>query len=499
MNWKTIKYLILITCVIVEIKMDAQDIHSSLYWITPSNINGALINSNPHKSTLGLSHRNQYYSIAANFYQRNSLTFDHSFNRKWTVGLNYHHSRLGKTGFRKNTIQLISAHRLINYKVFNLDIGIRGGIGSFKLNDVSQLIQESTLIQDESELLPTRQRYSYRWGGSFMSTYFMNKSYLQFGLHARQRVISSMVDQNKYSDLLYNIYSSWHNELSPNFAYSLSMNNQMIDDQYEHQFQFLVHPNWNKWRFNVGVGTRLKESVQFILGCKFRNTELNVAYDQVISSLKAAAHNLSTIEIGLRYSFDSKSKKVNTLSKISYLTPELMKSDKTNLETEAFATPSKFIITPHVSELDKKKQIPRIDDTIDNITNKIIDSIGISKQVEIPYDSIVIFHAFDSININGENQIESLCLLLKKHPNFRVTITSHTDQSGTHQYNDYLSQKRAEFVRQLMLNNGIDHERLIIRWKGERNPLIDCRRKHCTPNERAKNRRTVILFEASKN
>ncbi len=61
---------------------------------------------------------------------------------------------------------------------------------------------------------------------------------------------------------------------------------------------------------------------------------------------------------------------------------------------------------------------------------------------------------------------------MKDNPNIKVEIGAHTDPRNTVEYNDILSQKRAESVVKHMVKNGIDPERLIAKGYGERTPLI---------------------------
>ncbi len=61
---------------------------------------------------------------------------------------------------------------------------------------------------------------------------------------------------------------------------------------------------------------------------------------------------------------------------------------------------------------------------------------------------------------------------MKDNPNIKVEIGAHTDPRNTVEYNDILSQKRAESVVKHMVKNGIDPERLIAKGYGERIPLV---------------------------
>lgn len=63
--------------------------------------------------------------------------------------------------------------------------------------------------------------------------------------------------------------------------------------------------------------------------------------------------------------------------------------------------------------------------------------------------------------------------VMADNPNIKVEIGAHTDPRNTVEYNDILSQKRAEsVVKHMVKENGIDPARLIAKGYGERIPLV---------------------------
>lgn len=70
--------------------------------------------------------------------------------------------------------------------------------------------------------------------------------------------------------------------------------------------------------------------------------------------------------------------------------------------------------------------------------------------------------------------------VLKENPNVKVEIQGHTDNVGTDEYNQKLSEKRAQAVYDYLVKNGIAPSRLSTKGFGERNPL--------RPNDTAANR-----------
>ncbi len=70
----------------------------------------------------------------------------------------------------------------------------------------------------------------------------------------------------------------------------------------------------------------------------------------------------------------------------------------------------------------------------------------------------------------------------------RLEIQGHTDSQGAAEYNRRLSQKRAESVRNYLIQKGINPERLIATGYGEEHPIAD----NATAAGRAKNRRVEL-------
>ena len=69
-----------------------------------------------------------------------------------------------------------------------------------------------------------------------------------------------------------------------------------------------------------------------------------------------------------------------------------------------------------------------------------------------------------------------------------ISIFGHTDSLGTDPYNDALSERRANRVRDYLLNSGIPGREISVKGMGESTPIAN----NNTRSGRAKNRRVVI-------
>ncbi len=92
-------------------------------------------------------------------------------------------------------------------------------------------------------------------------------------------------------------------------------------------------------------------------------------------------------------------------------------------------------------------------------------------------------------------ELKKVAEFLKTYPTTSAEIEGHTDNVGKPEYNKGLSQKRAEAVRQALIERfGVDGSRLTAKGYGEEKPIQD----NGTAAGRAKNRRVVATFSATK-
>jgi len=98
---------------------------------------------------------------------------------------------------------------------------------------------------------------------------------------------------------------------------------------------------------------------------------------------------------------------------------------------------------------------------------------------------------FDKSNIRADAVpiLEQACRTLKEEPNIDVSCDGYTDSIGTEQYNQGLSERRANSVRNWLVKCGISPSRLTSRGFGESNPVAS----NDTAEGRAQNRRTELV------
>ncbi len=98
-----------------------------------------------------------------------------------------------------------------------------------------------------------------------------------------------------------------------------------------------------------------------------------------------------------------------------------------------------------------------------------------------------IFFASDSATIqpNSRTTLDQAVAVLREFPNANIEIIGHTDADGDHHHNLELSRRRAEAVKNYLVGQGIDPQRLTTRGAGPDEPIAD----NHTRAGKAKNRR----------
>jgi outer membrane protein OmpA-like peptidoglycan-associated protein len=97
---------------------------------------------------------------------------------------------------------------------------------------------------------------------------------------------------------------------------------------------------------------------------------------------------------------------------------------------------------------------------------------------------------FDKAELRPEERelLSRIAGILLTSSGYRVQVFGHTDDIGTDQYNQTLSERRAVAVRDYLVKAGIDPAIISTKGFGKSNPLV----KGTSEADRAKNRRVEI-------
>lgn len=143
------------------------------------------------------------------------------------------------------------------------------------------------------------------------------------------------------------------------------------------------------------------------------------------------------------------------------------RSDAANISTQQLSTSTELKQDLFLAEIVANKAI-----RIDNIY----------------YD----FNKWD-IRPDAAKELDKLVKIMLDNPTIWITLGSHTDSRGNDQYNEWLSQKRADAVVKYIINRGINKNRITAKGYGESELINNCANGvACSVTEHQANRRTVF-------
>jgi outer membrane protein OmpA-like peptidoglycan-associated protein len=111
----------------------------------------------------------------------------------------------------------------------------------------------------------------------------------------------------------------------------------------------------------------------------------------------------------------------------------------------------------------------------------------------VTFDSDILFEVDSAVvGDDARRKLERVASVLVDYPKTAVVVQGHTDSTGSEEYNQRLSERRAEAVVRQLASRGVDQDRMSALGFGESQPVAD----NATPEGRRQNRRVDILLKA---
>ncbi len=121
-----------------------------------------------------------------------------------------------------------------------------------------------------------------------------------------------------------------------------------------------------------------------------------------------------------------------------------------------------------------------------------IERVG--EGIKITFDSGILFETNKSeLQPQAKENIGKLATILNKYPDTNILVEGHTDSTGTAEYNQKLSERRAEAVANHAKGLGVAGPRFTSIGYGETQPVAS----NATASGRAQNRRVEIAIFAN--
>lgn len=104
------------------------------------------------------------------------------------------------------------------------------------------------------------------------------------------------------------------------------------------------------------------------------------------------------------------------------------------------------------------------------------------------FDNLNFENATTQLTPESQPEVNNLASVLKAYPNAQVQLVGYTDNTGTPEANQTLSQNRADAVKSILVNQGVPSERITTQGQGQNNPVAS----NDTEEGRLRNRRTEL-------
>jgi outer membrane protein OmpA-like peptidoglycan-associated protein/opacity protein-like surface antigen len=122
-----------------------------------------------------------------------------------------------------------------------------------------------------------------------------------------------------------------------------------------------------------------------------------------------------------------------------------------------------------------------------------VDRDGCQLQIPVDEQPVVlegVLFELNSAEISAASYtvLERVATQLASWTGGRIEVAGHTDAAGEAEYNQELSRRRAEAVRDYLRSRGVNDDLLVVRGFGETKPIAD----NSSPDGRAQNRRVTL-------
>ncbi|MDO6459116.1 OmpA family protein [Granulosicoccaceae sp. 1_MG-2023] len=137
------------------------------------------------------------------------------------------------------------------------------------------------------------------------------------------------------------------------------------------------------------------------------------------------------------------------------------------------------------TSLEVKNEIVLLEQTSDSTRARL------QKDLEaIAFDRILFGLNSADLQPGSRATLDALATVLKRYPTLPVVVAGHTDNTGKAEWNQYLSQLRAESVRDYLIAQGVNQERISAIGYGQTRPLVS----NDTRQGRIQNRRIELNY-----
>ena len=133
---------------------------------------------------------------------------------------------------------------------------------------------------------------------------------------------------------------------------------------------------------------------------------------------------------------------------------------------------------------------------LENAQVETVTDVNGLTAIKVTFDSGILFD-FNKSNLqaSAKKQLDKFAAEMADMPETDITILGHTDNVGTAEANQKVSDNRAQAVSKYLQGKGISKDRIIAEGHSYNDPVAD----NSTAEGRAQNRRVEIYISANEN
>jgi outer membrane protein OmpA-like peptidoglycan-associated protein len=140
----------------------------------------------------------------------------------------------------------------------------------------------------------------------------------------------------------------------------------------------------------------------------------------------------------------------------------------------------------HDATADAQRTAQELQKQVDELNAKVTD-----RGLVLTLGDVLFTSGTAQLNIGSSGNLGKLAGFLDAHPDRTVVIEGHTDSIGSEDYNQSLSQRRADAVKSYLIHQGVEAARLTASGKGKSAPVGD----NSSATGRQQNRRVEVIID----
>jgi len=197
-------------------------------------------------------------------------------------------------------------------------------------------------------------------------------------------------------------------------------------------------------------------------------------------------HGVAMLELGVRFGAPSHNYE-STEIVVDKTEPAVEEQPEPQPEVIIKKEPVPVIVEVQPVDTDADGVEDEIDQCPDTISGATVDAKGCAA-FEGSLDGVKFESGSARLTANAMIILDDAAAEIRKYPELKILVAAHTDSQGSAAFNQQLSQKRAESVRQYLIGKGVKAASLTAEGFGEAQPVAS----NDTAEGRAQNRRVEL-------